>query len=93
MKSFSAKLKKVRPLLISSQQSAYVTNRCRSKSRKPIFDLTDVTEKLKSTSYSVKIDIEKAFDYLDHSFLLTALENFSSGINFIDWNKIFLKDQ
>ena len=62
-KVFSARLKKVLPLLISS-----------SKSGRPIYDLLDVTEKFKAKCYLVLIDIEKAFDSLDHSFLLTTLE-------------------
>ena len=38
-------------------------------------------------------DIEKAFDSLDHSFLLTTLEKFGFGTNFINWIKIFLNEQ
>ena len=44
-KVFSARLKKVLPLLISSQQTAYVANRCISESGRLISDLLDVTEK------------------------------------------------
>ena len=58
-KVFSAKLKKVLPLLISSQQTAYVANRCKSESRRLISDLLDVTEKFKTKAYLVTTDIEK----------------------------------
>ena len=92
-KVFSARLKKVLPLLISSQQTAYVANRCISESRRLISDLLDVTEKFKTKGYLVTIDIEKAFDSLDHSFLLTTLKKFGFGTNFIDWIKIFLNEQ
>ena len=53
----------------------------------------DVTEKFKTKSYLVTIDIEKAFDSLDHSFLLTTLQKFRFGTNFTDWIKIFLYEQ
>ena len=53
----------------------------------------DVTEKFKTKGYLVTIDVEKAFDFLGHSFLLTTLEKFGFGTNFIDWIKIFLNDQ
>ena len=76
-----------------SQQTAYVANRCISQSRRLISELLDVTEKLKSKSYLVTIDIAKAFESLDHSFLLTTLEKFSFVTNIIDWTKIFLNDQ
>ena len=39
------------------------------------------------------IDIEKAFDSLDHTFLISALEKFGFGKSFIDWTKIFLNEQ
>ena len=41
----------------------------------------------------VTIDIEEAFDSLYHSFILTALEKFSFGTNFMNWIKTFLNDQ
>ena len=92
-KAFSVRLKNVLQLLISSQQTAYVANRCISESRRLISDLLDVTEKFKTKGYLVTIDIEKAFDSLGHSFLLTTLEKFGFGTNFIDWIKIFLNEQ
>ena len=55
--------------------------------------MLDVTEKFKTKDYLVTIDIEKAFDSLDHSFLITTLEKFGFGTNFIDWIKIFLNEQ
>ena len=39
------------------------------------------------------MDIEKAFDSLDHKFLISALEKYGFGKNFISWVKIFLKNQ
>ena len=53
-------------------------------------DLLEVTKKFKTKGYLVTIHIEKTFDSLDHSFLLTTLEKFGFGTNFIDWIKIFL---
>ena len=39
------------------------------------------------------MDIEKAFDSLDHNFLISALEKYGFGKNFISWVKILLKNQ
>ena len=39
------------------------------------------------------IDIEKAFDSLDHNFLISALEKFGFGKAFVDWIKVFLNEQ
>ena len=86
-------MKKVLPNLISSQQTAYVAQRSINESGRLISDLLSVTKKVKVTGYLVTTDIEKAFDSLDHTFLISALEKFGFGKVFIDWRKIFLNEQ
>ena len=39
------------------------------------------------------MDIEKAFDSLDHNFLISALEKYGYRKNFISWVKILLRNQ
>ena len=39
------------------------------------------------------IDIEKAFNSLDHTLLISVLEKFGFGKSFIDWIKLFLNEQ
>ena len=39
------------------------------------------------------MDIEKAFDSLDHDFLITVLNKFAFGSNFISWFKLLLNSQ
>ena len=48
---------------------------------------------MKVKGYLVTTDIEKAFDSLDHTFLISALEKRGFGKTFIDWIKIFLNEQ
>ena len=43
--------------------------------------------------FLVTMDVEKAFDSLDHNFLISALEKYGFGKNFISWVKILLKNQ
>ena len=43
--------------------------------------------------YLITMDLEKAFDSLDHDFLLCALKKFGFGDSFINWIKILLNDQ
>ena len=63
-------------LLILSQQTAYVANRCIGESRRLLSDLLRVTENFKTKGYLVRIFTEKNFDSLDNTFLLTTLEKF-----------------
>ena len=39
------------------------------------------------------MDIEKAFDSLDHDFLVHVLNKFGFGGNFIGWIKLLLNSQ
>ena len=84
-KSLSEKLKEVLPDLISSQQTSY---RHIGESRRLISDVIEIT-KIKKTKYTT----EKAFDLLDHNFLISTLGKYGFGQNFILWVQILLKDQ
>ena len=43
--------------------------------------------------FLVAMDIEKAFDSLDHDFLILTQEKYGFGKNFILWVKLLLRDQ
>ena len=45
------------------------------------------------TGYLVTMDIEKAFNSLNHDFLLSVLKKFGFGENFIHWIKVLLSNQ
>ena len=64
------RLKETLPDLISCQQTAYVKNRFIGEGGR----LIEISNVLKLRGYIVIDDIEKAFDSLRHSFLLTRLK-------------------
>ena len=92
-KALSEKLKEVLPDLISSQQTVSVKNRHIGESGRLISDIIEITEIRNIESFLVTMDIEKAFDSLDHNFLISTLEKYGFGQNFILWIKILLNDQ
>ena len=92
-KTISSKLKTVSPTLISSQQTAYVKKRFIGGSDRLISDIIEISGCFSITGFLVTMDIEKAFDSLDHSFLISVLKKFGFGKNFITWIEILLKDQ
>ena len=83
LKSLSEKLKKVLPDLISTQQTAYVKNRHIGESGRLISDIIEIAGLKKLEGFSVTTDIEKAFDLLDYNFLISTLEKYDFGKNFI----------
>ena len=50
--------------------------------------VTEIAKIKKLDGFLVAMDIEKAFDLLDHDFLILTLENYGFGKNFILWVKI-----
>ena len=92
-KALSEKLKKILPDLISSQQTAYVKKRHIGEYGRLISDIIEIAKIKEIGFFLVTMDIEKAFDSLDHKFLIYALEKYGFGKNFILWVKILLRNQ
>ena len=71
-------MKHVLPKLISSNQRPYVKNQCISETGRLISDVIEICDILDIPGNLVTMDIEKAFDSLDHDFLLSVLKKFGS---------------
>ena len=91
-KAISDELKAVFQTLISSQQTAYRKNRFIGISGRLISDIIEISDWF-NIGFLVTMDIEKAFDSLNHDFLSSVLRKFGFGKNFITWIEILLKDQ
>ena len=92
-KALAERLKKTLPVLISCQQSAYVPNRFIGEGGRLISDIIEMSEILNLKGYIVTMDIEKAFDSLSHTFLISVLKNFGFGSDFINWIKLLIECQ
>ena len=57
--------------LISSNETAYVKNRCISEIGNLIFDVIEMCDILDIPYYLVRMNIQKAFDSLDQDFLFS----------------------
>ena len=91
-RAFTAKRKPILPSVISSNQTAYVEKRCINEKGRVISDIIEICGKENIPRFLVTIDLEKAFDNLDHNFLLCALKKFGFGDSFFNWIKILLND-
>ena len=58
-----------------------------------ISDILEIANTLALEGFLVTIDIEKAFDSVNHSFLLQILRKFGFGIDFVSWIKMILNNQ
>ena len=92
-KALANKLKNVIPSLVSANQTAFVKDRYISEGGRLISDILEISSKLGLKGYLMTVDIEKAFDSVNHIFLICVLERFGFGVNFLKWIKILLKNQ
>ena len=84
-KPLASRLKKVLPNLISPQQTAYVENKCISESGRLIADIIQITDVLSIEGFLVAMDVEKAFDSLDHTSVISVLKKIGFGNNLVSW--------
>ena len=55
--------------------------------------ITKIARLKKLKDFLVTVYIEKAFDSLDYNFLISTLQIYGFGKNFILWVKVSLRDQ
>ena len=72
---------------MNENQVAYVNNRFITESGRLIFDVLEITNSLDIERLSVTVDKEKAFDSINHSFLLCVLKKMDLATNFENWYK------
>jgi len=89
-KALATRFLPVLPTIISSDQTAYVKGRFIGESIRLISDILDTSKKYNISGYMLTVDLQKAFDSIDHVFLLACLEKFGFGNNFITWISIML---
>ena len=91
-KALALRIRKVLVSLISSDQTAYVKGRYIGESVRLLNDILEYTDNNKIEAILFSADFEKAFDSVDHTFLLATLIEFGFGPDFVQWVKTFLKD-
>ena len=63
------------------------------ESGRVISDILEISNTLALEGFLVTSDIQKAFDSVNHCFLLQILRKFGFGIDFVSWIKTILKNQ
>ena len=82
----------VLPEIISTDQNGYLQGRFIGHNIRTIIDTMQHIILKKQHAYLLFLDFEKAFDKLDHKFLINALHNFDFEKNYIQWIKILYTD-
>ena len=92
-KVIAIRLKKILNNLISENQIAYLKNRFISEGGRLISGIVEITDLLQIDGILITVDVEKAFDSVNHLFLVSALETYGFKNDFVRWIKLLLKNQ
>ena len=96
-KVMAQRLKKTLPFLISANHSVglltidYLDGLFIGEGDRLISDLLEISDILKLNGLLVIIDTQKAFQSVNHSFLISTLERYGFGNKFVKWVKTFIQ--
>uniref|UniRef100_A0A3P9LWP5 Reverse transcriptase domain-containing protein n=1 Tax=Oryzias latipes TaxID=8090 RepID=A0A3P9LWP5_ORYLA len=76
---FAERLKKVLDNIIDETQSGFMKNRHISNNIRLVLDLIDYSDYCPDESFILFLDFYKAFDTIEHNFILHAIEKFGFG--------------
>ena len=88
-KLLAKRLKNVLSPLISYNQTAYVNGRFVSEGGRLISDILEISDMLSLKGLLLTVDIQKAFDSVNHQFLILVLKKFGFGNTFISGYKLY----
>ena len=91
-KAITERLKPVMTSIIHRDQTCGVVGRSIFSNLQLIRDTLDMIDKTDEPGILVTLDQEKAFDRVDHEFLMRTLAKFGFGPSFCHWVKIFYAD-
>ena len=89
----ASRLRKVLPTLVLPQQTARVEKRFIGESGILIADVIEITDIPNKEGFLVTRDIMKAFNSLDHTFVISVLKKFGFGNNFVSWIETLISKQ
>lgn len=84
-KTLALRLSRILPSLIHPNQTGFVPQRFIGDTVRNIQSIIDYTLGTGRSALMVSLDFKAAFDSIDHSFMLKALESFQLGENFMSW--------
>ena len=91
-KALATRIKTHLTSIISTDQSGFIKGRYIGENIVNILLLMDYCDQYKCDGLFVALDFEKAFDYLEWSFVERAMKFFNFGPNIIEWVKIIYRN-
>jgi hypothetical protein len=86
------RIKNVLPLLISEDQTGFISGRYIGDNIRLLYDMIDYLNKTNKPGLLFNIDMEKAFDSLNWGFMQKVLKSFGFGESIRKWIEVFYND-
>ncbi|MCG7875526.1 MAG: reverse transcriptase domain-containing protein [Candidatus Thiodiazotropha endolucinida] len=91
-KALANRVKNVLNKIIDSSQTGFIKGRYIGENIRLLFEIIENVEEQGKPGLIFFSDFEKAFDSLDHTYMINCLNHFNFGQNFINWVKLFYND-
>ena len=88
-KAIANRIKSVLPKIITQSQTGFMKGRYIGENIRILEEVLDYVEHTNSSCLLFFSDFEKAFDSVDHTFLVNTLKQFNFGDSLIKWVKTF----
>ena len=88
-KAIANRLKKVLGKIINNTQTGFIKGRYIGENVRLIFETIEYVKSNKLPGLLLFADFEKAFDSLNHDFMLKCIDHFNFGDSFKRWIKLF----
>jgi exonuclease III len=91
-KAIALRTNKVLHKLVNTTQSGYVPKRQITNNNRLIEELIDLCHNTNEKAYLITLDAQKAFDSVDHKYLIDLLEQYNFPRTYINWISIIYTD-
>ena len=91
-KVIANRVKHVITKIIHNSQTGFIKGRYMGENIRLLFEIIDNAEEENKPGLIFFSDFEKAFDSIDHTYIINFLKHFNFGEDFIKWVKLFYND-
>ena len=91
-KVIANRVKHVITKIIHNSQTGFIKGRYIGENIRLLFEIIDNAEEENKPGLIFFSDFEKAFDSIDHTYIINCLKHFNFGEDFIKWVKLFYND-